>query len=48
MKLDASAGDNVRAFLRALFALAEPSSPQPPPPAADATIVFIVHPPVRK
>ena len=46
MKLDGAHGLDLRAFLRALFALAEPA--EPPPPPKDAVVTFIIKPPVRK
>jgi hypothetical protein len=43
--IDAQLGRAVRAFIKTLFALAEPPSPPPP---RDATVVLTVHPPTRK
>jgi hypothetical protein len=45
--IDALLGTNVRAFIKALFALVEPPPPPPPQPN-DVTIVLTVDPPERK
>jgi hypothetical protein len=43
MKLDAKSGSDLRAFIKALFGLADPK-----PAPKDYTVVLTVHPPIRK